>query len=254
MKYQRTTTWDAELVTCEYLRAKRAESEESPYCLGVWTMLLEHNNDTEGPLELSRCWAWVESQHTNKKVWLLTNEETTTRFVEEYRTMKLEVGKRYVQRDGTVTGELVESGSPHYPFKCQELDRAWEKDGTWLEGFVSLQDIVAEYKEPMPNQEEQTMNKPHKHAEVIKAWADGAEIEYRDPTLLHPFWVPTLSPCWIPEFEYRVKPELVVRTKRLYTALISDTDDDDLGPDLQITVTKDPSTGAILDLQWKQLR
>ena len=83
MKYQRTTTWDAELVTCGYLRAKRSESEGSPYCLGVWTMLLEHNNDTEGPLELFRCWDWVESQHQNKKVWLLTNEETTTQFVEE---------------------------------------------------------------------------------------------------------------------------------------------------------------------------
>lgn len=96
-------------------------------------------------------------------------------------------------------------------------------------------------------------NKPHKHAEVIKAWADGAEIEYRDPKDGEP-WELVVNPCWIPEFEYRVKPELVVRTQCLYTAPISDTNDDDLGPDLQITVTKDPSTGAILDLQWKQLR
>ena len=51
------------------------------------------------------------------------------------------------------------------------------------------------------------MRKPHKHAELIKAWADGAEIEYRDR---HNTW--TLLPQqgdWDdhPNFEYRIKPE-----------------------------------------------
>ena len=58
--------------------------------------------------------------------------------------------------------------------------------------------------------------KPHKHAELIKAWADGAEIEYR--------WAYDTSSCpvwskWIEfdgktntfveneYFEYRIKPE-----------------------------------------------
>lgn len=55
--------------------------------------------------------------------------------------------------------------------------------------------------------------KPHKHAELIKAWADGAEIQWRDPTSYRghetkgwqdcgdelPLW-----PLWL---EYRVKPE-----------------------------------------------
>lgn len=56
--------------------------------------------------------------------------------------------------------------------------------------------------------------KPHKHAELIKAWADGAEIEYR-------YWigkrlnnVGTLTPwfkfeetLWLEDYEYRIKPD-----------------------------------------------
>lgn len=46
--------------------------------------------------------------------------------------------------------------------------------------------------------------KPHKHAELIKAWADGAEIEvfsrYNDD------WMDCPDPTWEQE-EYRIKPE-----------------------------------------------
>lgn len=53
------------------------------------------------------------------------------------------------------------------------------------------------------------MTKPHKHAEVIKAWADGAQIQYRfSPN--HP-WEDIDDPIWIPDDEYRVKPANVVR-------------------------------------------
>ena len=54
--------------------------------------------------------------------------------------------------------------------------------------------------------------KPHKHAELIKAWADGAEIEYRDrcSNIQVNAWSP-LPPQgdWDehPDFEYRIKPE-----------------------------------------------
>lgn len=51
------------------------------------------------------------------------------------------------------------------------------------------------------------MNKPHKHAEVIKAWADGAEIEYRHPESKDGNWEYTPTPVWHDEFEYRVKQE-----------------------------------------------
>lgn len=48
---------------------------------------------------------------------------------------------------------------------------------------------------------------PHKHAEVIKAWADGAEIEFRFSR--DELWKPCKnnSPGWLEETQYRVKPK-----------------------------------------------
>lgn len=48
------------------------------------------------------------------------------------------------------------------------------------------------------------MNKPHKHAEIIKAWADGADVEWWHPML---GWVDVgPTPNW-PDSTYRIKPE-----------------------------------------------
>ena len=48
---------------------------------------------------------------------------------------------------------------------------------------------------------------PHKHAELIKQWADGATIQYKRKT--NDEWVDVLSndPAWAIELTYRVKPE-----------------------------------------------
>lgn len=46
--------------------------------------------------------------------------------------------------------------------------------------------------------------KPHKHAEIIHAWADGAEIEY----LWGSGWMPMPKhPNWSEDSVYRIKPE-----------------------------------------------
>lgn len=50
------------------------------------------------------------------------------------------------------------------------------------------------------------MNKPHKHAAVIKAWADGAVIQYK--SLLTGIWTECYgNPLFLPDTEYQVKPE-----------------------------------------------
>jgi hypothetical protein len=49
------------------------------------------------------------------------------------------------------------------------------------------------------------MKTPHKHAELIKAWADGAEIQFRFPCDLK--WTDTKTPSWDGIAEYRIKPE-----------------------------------------------
>jgi hypothetical protein len=49
------------------------------------------------------------------------------------------------------------------------------------------------------------MKTPHIHAELIKQWADGAEIEHLSvPTQM---WMYTSRPAWNPENQYRIKPE-----------------------------------------------
>lgn len=45
----------------------------------------------------------------------------------------------------------------------------------------------------------------HKHADLIKAWADGAQIQIRDD--LDDIWLDTNSPSWVAEYQYRIKPE-----------------------------------------------
>jgi hypothetical protein len=49
------------------------------------------------------------------------------------------------------------------------------------------------------------MKTPHKHAEIIKAWADGAEIECKFDEF--DSWAVVYPPHWNPDYEYRIKPE-----------------------------------------------
>lgn len=46
--------------------------------------------------------------------------------------------------------------------------------------------------------------KPHKHAELIKAWADGAEIEYWSE--FKQMWKDEWKPVWNESTQYRIKP------------------------------------------------
>ena len=50
------------------------------------------------------------------------------------------------------------------------------------------------------------MNRPHKHAELIKAWADGAEIEEQH---LKKDWAPFTDGHWMESdsWNYRIKPK-----------------------------------------------
>ena len=49
------------------------------------------------------------------------------------------------------------------------------------------------------------MKTPHKHAAIIKAWADGAEIEYRPYN--ESKFLPEPYPFWAGTGAYRIKPE-----------------------------------------------
>jgi hypothetical protein len=60
--------------------------------------------------------------------------------------------------------------------------------------------------------------KPHVHAEVIKAWADGAEIEFRHGE--YDAWKKVDSPLWNLCTQYRIKPKTVVK----YHGIMQGTD------------------------------
>lgn len=49
------------------------------------------------------------------------------------------------------------------------------------------------------------MNERHKHADLIIAWANGAEIEFRQS--VSQAWVLVRDPVWAERTEYRIKPE-----------------------------------------------
>lgn len=49
--------------------------------------------------------------------------------------------------------------------------------------------------------------KPHKHAALIKAWADGAIIQQAVQHVSGTAWIDVPSPAWYPGHEYRVKTE-----------------------------------------------
>ena len=44
----------------------------------------------------------------------------------------------------------------------------------------------------------------HKHADLIHAWADGAQIQSKKPDET---WVDINEPIWVKSAEYRIKPE-----------------------------------------------
>lgn len=49
------------------------------------------------------------------------------------------------------------------------------------------------------------MNKPHVHAKVIKAWADGAKIQLYSEG--ERGWEDIVDPTWLSSLKYRIKPE-----------------------------------------------
>lgn len=109
--------------------------------------------------------------------------------------VKFKVGDKVIRvkvpNDYILVGGI---GTVSYASQCGNSISLDGIDFTFHPGYFEL------YKESEVNKPT-----PHKHAEVIKAWADGAEIEYRSNPGSN--WVPTLSPSWFGCYEYRVKPE-----------------------------------------------
>lgn len=74
------------------------------------------------------------------------------------------------------------------------------------------------------------MNKQHKHAELIIAWANGAEIEFYSESNREWFCEP--KPNWVKSLEYRVKPK--VKWEPKYTLPMSYANDMSMCMDIRV--------------------
>jgi len=73
-----------------------------------------------------------------------------------------------------------------------------------LGGYIHLDDSSGGWSFSAEWLELAYPNKPHLHCELIKAWADGAEVD-RFCTNLYE-WQPVLYPTWRVHDKYRIRP------------------------------------------------
>ncbi len=58
------------------------------------------------------------------------------------------------------------------------------------------------------------MNTPHKHAALIKAWADGAQIQILVDGRWQDCTRDGIAPSWYPAYIYRIKPKPMIKKYR----------------------------------------
>jgi len=101
------------------------------------------------------------------------------------------------------------------------------------------------------------MNTPHIHSELIKAWADGAQIQYKYINGSDS-WDDDDNPCWHdPRFEFRIKPKpklvfkyFVLESNPLLGLRFTQCEITDCTPNAQyIKATFDYETSKLLALE-----
>ena len=122
-----------------------------------------------------------------------------------------EIGDTIVTRNGerwicatsaTILDKVGIDPDIHYtndPIKAYSVNcdsyMTWEGDET---GSYSIESVI-----PAKKVRHQTPQKPRKHSELIKAWADGADVEWYDPGTEK--WESISGPTWREDAEYRIK-------------------------------------------------
>ncbi len=85
------------------------------------------------------------------------------------------------------------------PIKAYRVD--WGSFMTWKDNETSDYAIVEVI--PAKPVRPQVHQKPRKHSELIKAWADGADIEMYDPGTEK--WIHISTPSWWKDAKFRIK-------------------------------------------------
>ena len=112
--------------------------------------------------------------------------------------IKLEAGKKYRNR----RGEVVEIAEERPDLRCSFISgrNTYAPNGMfWSDGREqTIYDLIEEVID-------EPAMKPHKHAELIKQWADGSEIQQKGT---YTTWTDFLGWwCTTGQIEYRIKPE-----------------------------------------------
>lgn len=97
------------------------------------------------------------------------------------------------------TGSDLVTHYAEYTIKAYNVDAdsfiVWTGDET---GDYAIKEVI-----PAKTIRHQVPQKPRKHSELIKAWADGAEIEGYEPGTGK--WIPISTPSWRKDADYRIK-------------------------------------------------
>lgn len=125
----------------------------------------------------------------------------------DMKANNVKVGDKLYTRGGFIAEVIgLDTDSHLYPYLIESTTSSTlysvSEEGNAFSGSSSVYDIVA-FAPGYGNQV--TMNKPHKHKDLIIAWANGAEIEFFDD--LSRRWYYTDRPVWGDHTQYRIKPE-----------------------------------------------
>ena len=91
----------------------------------------------------------------------------------------------------------------------------------------------------------------HKHAELIKAWADGAEIEFRyvlsnrREIVWSEWFTANLTPAWSEDYEFRIKPEPKPDIIEYWQNTLTNCGQMDDEEDANLKLTFDGETGEL---------
>jgi O-methyltransferase involved in polyketide biosynthesis len=134
---------------------------------------------------------------------------------------KFKVGDKVVVINEGETGEWASEGAVGYVTECDTNDCAVEfihgnfktqYGNTWFIAYDSLELLKEDLEVEKPKKQ------PHVHAELIKAWADGADIEHYHPT--HRWTSAGPTPAWSPTAIYRIKPKVASDVTKVVTVVI----------------------------------
>lgn len=110
------------------------------------------------------------------------------------QTHNFKVGDKVLDKSNGDVGIVIDR---------QDYGEVWAKWGStgeelWFNPHNENYELVEQPKSS-------TTNKPHKHKDLIIAYANGAEIEYYHPTDNE--WYGISNPGWYEHIQYRIKPE-----------------------------------------------